>query len=190
MDTMPVAHLAAGDFAPGRGFFDPAPPRGIVDYELSRGGRILVPRTRVPNGIANLAKLTLLDAWFNGGADAGSAWSIALVDGDTYTQFQATDTALLHGGWAEFSAYTVSGNVFVRGDWGSGAAAGQAVTNTSPVVFDFVGITGTASIQGIFVTSEAAKNSSSGLLWSTASFAAPLTVQSGDQLRVTYTVQL
>ena len=112
------------------------------------------------------------------------------MDASTFTQFQATDVMTSHTGWAEFSSYTVSGNGTNRGTWSQGSAAAQAITNASPVTYDFTGFSGTASVQGIFVVSDPAKTGTAGLLWSSASFLAPLSVQSGDQLRVTYTVQL
>jgi hypothetical protein len=190
IQPLPVTDLVAGEMVRGRGVTDAVGPKGIIKYELYRGGKLLVAPTLAPNGVANLAKNTLLDMWFNGGAGSGSAWAIGLVDQSTYTAFQATDTITSHSGWTEFTSYTVSGSGTTRGNWAQGAAAGQAVTNPSPVVFDFAGITGTATVQGIFVVSSITKGGTDGLLWSSASFLAPLTVQTGDQLRVTYTVQL
>ena len=92
-----------------------------------------------------------------------------------------------HSGWGEFTNYTVSGSGTVRATWGYGSATAQAVTNSSPGVFDF---TGSGSVQGILITGDPTKLGTGVLLWSTAAFAAPLAVTTGDQLRVTYTVQL
>jgi hypothetical protein len=191
-DTVPAADWAAGQLSLARGAVDAPSPRGLVSYELSRGGRILVPATLTNNGITNAAKNSLLDAWFNSGSAPGSTWGIGLIDGATYTALAATDTIASggHAGWTEFTSYTVSGNGSVRGPWAQSASSGQAVANSSPVAFDFTGISGTASVAGILVVNATTKGGSTGLLWSTALFLAPLSVQTGDQLRVTYTVQL
>lgn len=191
MEQMPVTDLVAGSLSRGRGLADGLAPKGFFGYELLRGGKILVPRTFVRNAVTNTAKNRMLDGWFNAGTiETNTTWSIGLVDGGTYTAFQVTDTMTSHTGWEEFTNYTVGGVGTNRGLWSQGAASGQAVTNASPVAFDFTGITGTATIQGIFVVSNITKNSTSNLLWSTAAFLSPLAVENGDQLRVTYTVQL
>lgn len=191
MEQVPVADMVAGSMVRGRGISDGPPLKGIVGYELVRGGKILVPRIIVPNAVTNTAKNRMLDGWFNAGTiETNTTWSIGLVDGTTYTSFQPTDTMSSHTGWQEFTDYTVGGVGTNRGLWSQGAASGQAVTNVSPVTYDFTGITGTATIQGIFVVSNITKNSTANLLWSTASFLSPLSVENGDQLRVTYTVQL
>lgn len=187
MHNMPVVDDATGSMVRGRGIADAlADLKGTVNYELYRGGKLLQARS-VPNGITNGAKNALLDAWFNGGSSSGSIWYIGLVDESTYTSFATTDTMDSHSGWTELTSYTVGGNGLLRGTWGQGSASGQAVTNGTAVEFDF---TATGIVQGIFAVSDGTKSGNIGTLWSTASFNAPLNVESGDQLRVTYTVQL
>jgi len=187
MEHVPVADLAAGSMVRGRRFDDDLGPKGVVHYELYRGGKLLLPRTAC-NAVTNTAKNRFLDGWFNAGTiETNTTWSIGLVDAATYSSFQLTDTMSSHTGWQEFTDYTVGGVGTNRGLWSQGAASGQAVTNASPVTFDF---TASGTIQGIFVVSNITKGSTANLLWSTASFLSPLTVESGDQLRVTYTVQL
>jgi hypothetical protein len=164
--------------------------RGVVNYELYRGGELHVPCTTVPNGITNLAKNTLLNLMFNAGSSTGNTWYIGLIDAAGTVVLQATDVMNGTLSWAELSNYTTGGNNTLRPAWGKGSASGQAVTNASQATYDFAGISGTKSVHGIFVVNSSAKNGTDGLLWSTAAFLSPIVVQNGDQLRVTYTVQL
>ena len=55
------------------------------------------------------------------------------------------------------------------------------------MVYNF---TGNGAVQGVLVISDGTKGGTIGILWSTAAFNAVLNVLSGDQLRVTYTIQL
>ena len=69
---------------------------------------------------------------------------------------------------------------------GAEAAASQSISN-SVTSADF-NITASGTIHGIFVTSDNTKSGTTGTLWSTAPFAAPLSVNNGDLLKVTYTL--
>jgi hypothetical protein len=186
IQVVPFRERATTQMVRPRGLVDQAGPVGLVHYELLRGGRILVPKTLAFNAVNNFAKNSFLDGFFNNGGRLDS-YCIGLVDASGFSAFNATDLIGAHSGWGEFTNYTVSGNGTVRATWGYGSATAQAVTNSSPCVYDF---TGSGSVYGIFITGDPTKNGTGELLWSTAGFAAPLAVTTGDQLRVTYTVQL
>jgi hypothetical protein len=170
-----------------RGLADKPGLVGIVGYELLRGGKILVPWTLAHNAVNNTAKNAFLEAWFNGGSRS-SAYYIGLVDSPTFTSFSAGDTIGSHTGWTEYLNYTVGGSGSVRAPWLYAAASGQAITNSSAATFDFAVAAG--SVYGIFITADGTKSGTGAILWSTAAFTAPLSVSPGDQLKVTYTVQL
>lgn len=134
------------------------------------------------NDITNEGKNQLFEIMFHDGTQiAASAWCIGLISNSGYSALAAGDTMASHAGWAEATGYTQS----TRVAWGAGAAASQAITNSSPATFD---LNATATIKGIFVASQNTKTGTSGKLWATALFSADVPVVSGDQLRVTYTV--
>lgn len=134
------------------------------------------------NDITNEGKNTLFDVMFASGTQIGSSsWFIGLISSSGYSALAAGDTMASHSGWTEATGYTQS----TRVAWGPGSAASQSITNASPATFD---INATATIKGIFVTSNSTKSGTTGKLWSTALFSADVPVTSGDQLRVTYTV--
>jgi len=141
-----------------------------------RDGKVL-QSFRVPNGIVDEGLNDLLDTNFNDGTQK-PAWYIGLIDNSGYTGVANTDTLTSHPGWSEGTPY--SGN---RKLWDVDAPTGRAIANGTPAEFS---ITSTASIRGIMVTS--AETGTTGVLWSTALFSSPVSVESGDTLKITYTV--
>jgi hypothetical protein len=142
----------------------------------------LIGTYEMPNGITNEGKNKILDDMFNDGTQtANNSWFIGLIDASGYTALAAGDTMGSHGGWNEFTTYSEANRVA----WGSGAAASQSTTNSSPATFN---ITGTATVKGVFVPTNNTKSGTTGSLWSTALFSSDVPVSSGDQLKVTYTV--
>ncbi len=162
-------------------FVDHLDPRGFYHIEHERDG-VVLDAFDIHNGITNVGRNGMLDAFFNVGSQA-STFYIGIVDTNSFTAFSAADTSAAHSGWIEFDDY----NGTLRGVWGQGAASGQTVTNGSVLTFTF---NATGVIQGIFVITDGTKGGNIGLLWSTASFNTTLNVQSGDILRVTYTVTI
>jgi hypothetical protein len=137
---------------------------------------------KMPNGIVNVGKDKILDDMFNDGTQtANSSWYIGLIDNSGYTALAAADTMASHSGWNEFTTYSEANRVA----WGSGAASSQSTTNASPATFN---ITGSATVKGVFVTTNNTKSGSTGTLWATALFSSDVPVSNGDQLKVTYTV--
>lgn len=132
------------------------------------------------NGIVDEGIEYLLDAGFNGGSQV-STWYMGLVDNAGFSAFANADTMSSHSGWSESTAYSES----TRPEWTAGAAATRSVTNSSTVDFS---INATATIRGIFITSNNTKSGTAGTLWSTAAFSSNASVTSGDTLKVTYTV--
>lgn len=155
--------------------------RGKFKVEHVRDG-VVLDTYDFNNDITNEGKNTLFDVMFASGTQIGSSsWFIGLISNSGYSALAAGDTMASHAGWTEATGYTQS----TRVAWGPGSAASQSITNASPATFD---INATATIKGIFVTSNSTKGGTTGKLWSTALFSADVPVTSGDQLRVTYTV--
>jgi len=176
---------------------DQLEPRGKFVVEHFRKG-VKIGHYEFPNGIVNQGKNKLLDVMFHGTA-AITTWWLGLINNASYSALAAGDVYAQIGGtngWIEFTDYTDpanAGSASTRPEWTEGAASSQAVTNSSPVVFD---ITGSATVKGLFLVGGAAgaqtkgDNAASGaILWATALFGSgDVPVSNGDQLKVTYTV--
>jgi hypothetical protein len=132
------------------------------------------------NGITNAGKNKILDVMFNSGTQI-TAWYIGLIDTSSYSALASNDTISSHSGWIEFTGYSDT----TRRQWVSDNAISQSTKNTTPATFN---INTTGSITGIFVNSDSAKSGTSGTLWSTATFDSSITVTSGDQIKIIYTV--
>lgn len=134
------------------------------------------------NGITNVGKNYILDVMFNDGVQiANNSWYIGLVDLSGFSSLLPTDTMSSHSTWNEFTSYSEANRVA----WGSGAAASQSTTNSSPATFN---VSGSGTVKGVLVTSNNTKGGTSGTLWATALFSADVPVSNGDQLKITYTV--
>jgi len=171
--------------------------RGKFVVEHFRKG-VKIGHYEFPNGITNQGKNKLLDVMFHG-VSAITTWWLGLIDNSGYTALAAGDTYqnITQAGnqWGEFTDYTDPANAdsaTTRPEWTEGAAASQATTNASPVVFD---ITGSGTVKGLFLVGGIANaqnksnHEAGGILWATALFnSGDVPVSADDQLKVTYTV--
>lgn len=132
------------------------------------------------NGIVDEGIEYLLDAGFNGGTQDTTHY-IGLVDNSGFSAFDNADTMASHAGWSESTAYDEA----TRVAWNPDAAASRAVTNSTTADFT---MNATATIKGIFVSSNSTKGGTTGTLWATAAFSSNASVVSSDVLKVTYTV--
>lgn len=112
---------------------------------------------------------------------ASSGWFMGLISLSGYSAIAAADTAASHAGWNEFTGYSES----TRQAWGQGSPASQSITNATPATFS---INATGTVKGAFIISNSTKGGTSGKLWAAALFTADVPVNSGDQLKVTYTL--
>ena len=133
------------------------------------------------NGVTNGALNDVLNVYLRNTSQTAN-WYIGLIDNASYTGLAAGDTISSHSGWAESVAYSNS----TRVQWSPGAAASQGVTNGT--TSDFT-MNATATIKGLFLNSDNTKSGTTGTLFSTAAFSGGnQSVNSGDTLKVTYTV--
>lgn len=110
---------------------------------------------------------TQVDPWYLGLKLTGT-----VAAGDTYAS---------HAGWTEFAEY--SGD---RKEYVEGAAASRQITNSGSVgTFD---ITSAGQVYGGLLCSIASKDSATGTLLCAADISSSRTVDSGDQINVTYTI--
>lgn len=154
-------------------------PRGAFFIEHFRNGKKIAEYT-LPNGVTNVGKNHALDTIFTGSTQV-SPWYLGLIDASGYTGVAAGDTMSSHAGWAEATSYDQTNRV----EWTEGAAASQSITNATPVQFD---INATKTLKGVFLTSNNTKGGTTGTLWATALFSADISVNNGDDLKITYTV--
>lgn len=152
---------------------------GVYHVDHIRDGQVIGQYT-ARNAITDVGMNSLLGIMFHADTQI-TTWYIALVDNSGFSAFANADTMASHAGWTESTAYSDS----TRISWGPGASSSRSITNSTPATFN---INGTATIHGIFVTSNSTKGGTTGTLWSTAAFGSNVTVNNGDQLKVTYTV--
>lgn len=155
---------------------------GTYRVEHWRDGK-LINTLKGKNLITNAGKNSMLGIMFHADTQL-TAWYIGLVDNASFSTFAVGDTMSSHSGWLESVAYSDS----TRQSWGVGAASGQSITNGSAAVFN-INVNSTV-IKGIFVTSISTKSGTTGTLWNGVAFSSNLSVNSGDQIKVTYTVSL
>jgi hypothetical protein len=150
------------------------------------------------NGIVDEGKDKLLDVMFDGATQI-STWYLGMIDNAGFTALADDDTYddidQAGNGWDEFTSYTDGnngGNTTTRPQWGPDPASAQSITNSTVAVYD---ITGSGTVKGIFAVGGGAAPQTKGdhaagsTLWATALFTSgDVTVQNGDQLKVTYTV--
>ena len=194
---MNIGHKAGCNVVRARKAEDQIGLRGRCVVEHFRNG-VKIGQYEFPNGICNQGKNKLLDIMFHG-VSAITTWWLGLIDNSGYTALAAGDTYqnITQAGnqWGEFTNYTDPANAdsaTTRPEWTEGAAASQAITNASPVVFD---ITDTGTVKGLFLVGGIANaqnksnHEASGVLWATALFnSGDVPVSADDQLKVTYTV--
>lgn len=146
---------------------------------LNKAGE-LIGKYKVPNGIVDEGLNKILDTMFNSSGPIAT-WHIGLVDNAGFSAFANSDTMASHSGWVESAAYVEANRV----TWASGAAAARTITNGSTADFS---INATVTLKGIFITSNNTKSGTTGVLWSTASFASNVAASNGDTLKVTYSI--
>lgn len=150
----------------------------VVEH-LDRDGK-LIKEYEFPNAIVDAGMNALLNAMFDSGTQF-TTWYIGLIDNASFSALNNADTMASHAGWIECTGYSES----VRQTWTAGSAASRSITNSSTVNFS---INATKTVYGIFIATDSTKSGTTGTLWSTAAFGSTVSVQSGDSLRVTYTV--
>ncbi len=172
---------------------------GRFKVQQLRGGIVIATRdvhNIVTNQGLNYALGSCFDEDFAGTNPAAyNYWWIALMNDDG--NGIAGDTYASHAGWTEFELYTGDRkNWLAAGDH----ASSQSITNAATVDFTISGVSPPDYVRGIYLVSDGTDGSgtaietkgdqaaSGAVLWATAEFAADLSVQDSDVIKVTYTV--
>jgi len=199
MDTLNFKQNSSVGVGRQRGIVDSFEPHGVYNVEHWRGS-LLLGTHYAHNAIVNEGKNDLLNVYFDVVAKI-STWHMLLIDLAGFTGLDVTDTYddidQVGNGWDEFKSYTDPANAsstVTRPVWNPDPASAQSISNSSQTVFD---ITGTATVKGLALVGRGAAantkgdHASDGTLWSTALFdQGDTAVVSGDQLKITYTLNI
>ena len=193
-----VQVVRAGESSPANGDLRShlAKIRGTFVVEHWRRGR-RINEYHIQNGIVNEGKDKLLNVMFDGSTQL-STWYLGLIDNSGFTALADADNYdnidQAGNGWDEFKNYTDGNNAdntTTRPQWPTDPASAQSITNSTVAVYN---ITGSGTVKGVFAvagtTAQTKGDHAAGpTLWATALFTSgDVTVQNGDQLKVTYTV--
>ena len=154
---------------------------GVFDFECYDSEGNLRWRESTHNILTNVALNNVLDVYLRAQTQT-TTWYMLLIDNSGFVSFAAADTLASHSGWTEVPVSTgYTGN---RPAWTPAAAASQSIANSSTVNF---AILGTYTIKGAGLASAA--SGTSGILFCEAAFTGGnQTVNNGDTLKVTYTI--
>ena len=151
-------------------------PRFHYSVECFAADGSLRWREEIDNLVTTAGKTDLIDKYFKGSAYS-AAWFLGLKSVGTST---ITDTLASHASWTEVTAYasaTVPAITFGTTATGSNTATAVAYA-----------INGTATVAGIFTSTNSTKGATTGTLYSAGDFAAARSVLNGDTLNATLTV--
>lgn len=200
-----AGHINVGDFASAfvsRAGVDVVPQGIVLDFsgipagsELPVGGHFIVEcfdndgnlkwEDTAENGVTDVGIASLLSVYFRSSTQI-TAWYIGLIDNAGFVALAAADTASSHTGWSEVSSSAYSQSTRVQ--WSPAAPSGGAIVNSTTADHSMVNGS-TLTVKGLFTISDSTKGGTSGTLFSTAAFTGGTqAVNSGDTLKVTYTV--
>jgi hypothetical protein len=146
-----------------------------------------------PNLVNAVGKQLMLDTLLSGTSYTTVGPYLGLISGASPT-FAAADTMLSHGGWTEFTNYTVGGSA-VRGTASFGSATSTGTTPTNVTTKTATAITytitgGGGTVGGCFLVTGSGASSTqgntSGTLYSAGAFATAKVTTAGDTVSVTY----
>lgn len=123
------------------------------------------------------------------GSSYTATWFLGLINNSPTPSYVAGDTAALHSGWSETTAYSQATRPSVT--FGTATTADPSVISNSASPASF-SINGTVTVAGAFLISNSTKGGTSGVLFSESTFQSPgaRSVVSGDTLTVTYQFSL
>lgn len=146
-----------------------------------------------PNLVNAVGKELMLDTLLSGSSYSTVGPFLGLISGASPT-FAAGDTMASHGGWTEFTNYTVGGSA-VRGtaSFSAATSSGSSPTNVttktaSAITYTITG--GGGTVGGCFLVTgsgaSSTQNNTSGTLYSAGAFATAKITTAGDTVAVTY----
>lgn len=146
-----------------------------------------------PNLVNAVGKELMLDTLLSGVSYTTVGPFLGLISGASPT-FLAADTMASHGGWTEFTNYTVGGSA-VRGTAVFSAATSSGlspanITTKSATAITYTITGGGGTVGGCFLVTGSGASSTqgntSGTLYSAGAFGTAKTTTAGDTVSVTY----
>jgi hypothetical protein len=146
-----------------------------------------------PNLVNAVGKQLMLDTLLGGSSYSVTGPYLGLISGASPT-FSASDTMSSHGGWTEFTNYTVGGSA-VRGTatFASASSTGTTPTNVTTaaataIVYTITG--GGGTVGGCFLVlgsgASSTQSNTGGTLYSAGAFTTAKVTTAGDTVSVTY----
>ncbi len=146
-----------------------------------------------PNLVNAIGKQLMLDTLLKGSSYSVTGPYLGLISGASPT-FAAADTMSSHGGWTEFTNYTVGGSA-VRGTavFASASSSGTTPTNVTTsaataIVYTITG--GGGTVGGCFLVlgsgASSTQSNTGGTLYSAGAFTTAKVTTAGDTVSVTY----
>lgn len=147
-----------------------------------------------PNLVNAVGKELMLDTLLSGVSYSVAGPYLGLIATTSPTFGTGSDTMTSHGGWTEFTNYTVGGSA-VRGTaaFGAASSAGSTPSNVttctaSAITYTITGLGG--NVTGCFLVTgpgaSATLSNTGGVLYSAGAFGTPKAVTAGDTVSVTY----
>ena len=166
---------------------------GVYHVECRDASGNLKWEESFPNLVNAVGKQLMLDTLLKGSSYSVTGPYLGLISGASPT-FDAADTMTSHGGWTEFTNYTVGGSA-VRGTavFASATSTGTTPTNVTTsaaasITYTITG--GGGTVGGCFlVTGSGASSTQSntgGTLYSAGAFTTAKITTAGDTVSVTY----
>jgi hypothetical protein len=176
--TIPHTDKGQVNNAGARGHFH------IEHYRPNEFGELELLRIlEIDNGITTVGLNYLLGSGFHDDTQF-TTWYLFPINNTSYSALSSADTMASHAGWIESTAYAES----PRPSWGPGESSGGSILNTTPVVMTINA--DTTALVGMGVCSDSTKSGTVGTLWATGLFGSVQNMNSGDVLKITYTVTL
>lgn len=183
-----ASDLTAASVELGVGFEEGARAGGVFHFQCFDKEGNLKWEDWAHNLVVNQGLKDMNDKYFSGSGYTAT-WFLGLINASPTPSYVAGDTAALHSGWSETTAYSQATRPAVT--FGAATTADPSVisNSASPSTFS---MNGTVTVAGAFLISNSTKGGTSGVLFSEANFQSPgsRSVVSGDTLNVTYQFSL
>lgn len=151
---------------------------GKYTGQIIRAGKV-IDEFEESNIVVNEGLNSLLDVYFHGGTQI-TTWYLGIFEAN-YTPVSTVTAATIASASTESTAYTSA----TRPEYVEAAASGQSITNSANRA-SFV-FNASKTIYGAFLISSSTKSGTTGTLFSAAQFSSSKSVQTDDELLLTYT---
>lgn len=180
--------LATASVVSGSGAAGQAKAGGVFTVQCRDAEGNLKWETSQPNLVVNQGLQDMNTKYFTGSSYT-ALWYIGIYGAAASNNPVAGDTAALHAGWTEVTAYSQATRPAATFGTATTADPSVITNSASPAAFS---MNGTTTVGGAFLISNNTKGGFTGILFSAADFASPgdRSVVSGDTLSVTYTFSL